>query len=98
MAACAASPLPSDCDSISNLTTVTGAAGGGNTFVAGSGSYNFTGNGTGNTFNGGTGSATFTSNGSLNVFNVGTGPDTMSDSGTGNTISFKAVPTSSNTC
>ena len=94
---CAASPLPSSCDSISNLTTVTGSSKGANTFVAGSGAYNLTGNGDRNTFSGGAGASSFSSNGNQNVFNVGTGPDTISDTGTGNAISFKAVPTSSTT-
>ena len=62
-ATCSSSPLPSTCDSIANLTNVTGSSQGANTFVAGSGTYDFTGNGNGNTFTGGAGTSTFSSTG-----------------------------------
>ena len=58
-------------DLITNLTTVTGSAGGHNTFNGGPavGGYNFTAQGSGNTFNVGTGSETINDPGTLNVVN-----------------------------
>ena len=84
-------------DTISGLTTVIGSANGGNTFTAGSASYNFTGNGNGNTFIGGSGTSIFSSTGKNNTFVVGTGPDNIDETGQNNAISFAAVSTSGST-
>ncbi len=83
-------------DALSGLTTIIGAASGGNVFNAGSAtSVDFTGNGNNNTFNGGTGTDTFRSTGSVNTFKVGTGNETLVDStGSNNTIDLSGLSAS----
>ncbi len=87
------------CDTLGNVTNVTGPPAGFSTFYAGPGptasvAYSFTGQANDNTFYGGSGQDAFTGNGSGDRFVAGTGPDTFTESTTGvaNTIDFSAVP------
>jgi Ca2+-binding RTX toxin-like protein len=87
------------CDTLGNVTNVTGPPAGFSTFYAGPGptasvAYNFTGQANDNTFYGGAGQDSFTGDGSGDRFVAGSGPDTFTESTTGgsNTIDFSAVP------
>jgi hypothetical protein len=97
-----------DTDTISGLTTVTGSAGGGDTFIGGSATYTFTQAANGNTFEVGTGPETITDPGSTNTvdFSALSVPTTVNVSGVtvgsvandtataaGSTYSFGSSPT-----
>ena len=86
------------CDSVVDVTTVTGPPTGYSTFYAGSApnTFNFSDAGDHNTFIGGTGVANFTSGGNFNSFVAGLGTETFTETTTSqqptNTIDFSAVP------
>jgi hypothetical protein len=79
-------------DIITGLTTLIGSSHGGNTFLAGSATSDFTGNGNGNTFVGGAGLDTFRSTGNGNTFQPGSGNAFFIDpAGSGNTVDFSKL-------
>jgi hypothetical protein len=89
------------CDSVVDVTTVTGPPSGFSTFFAGAAPNTFTFSDAGdhNTFIAGTGTANFSSGGNFNTFVAGSGTETFTET-TGsqqptNTIDFSAVPVGS---
>ena len=90
------------CDTLTNITTVTGPTSGYSTFYAGPGpaAYNFSDAGDHNTFFGGSGTDTFTGGGNFNTFVAGSGSATFNETApsataTGNVIDFSNVPVGS---